>query len=126
MSIRQFDNWVRMYLGERAEQCGLMGHCTHQFVVEGNGNIYPCDFYCTDEWLLGNINEADLESLAKGEKARDFIMESLNVKTECKQCRFFPLCRGGGCKRNIESADYCKAYKRFFGACLPLFRMFRK
>ena len=53
ISIRQFDNWVRMYLGEKPEQCGLMGHCTHQFVAEGNGNIYPCDFYCTDEWLLG-------------------------------------------------------------------------
>ena len=126
ISIRQFDNWVRMYLGERAEQCGLMGHCTHQFVAEGNGNIYPCDFYCTDEWLLGNINESSLESMANGDKAKQFIMESLGVRKECKECRFYPICRAGGCKRNKESEDYCQAYKRFFGACLPLFRMFRK
>ena len=126
MSIRQFDNWVRMYLGERAEQCGLMGHCTHQFVAEGNGNIYPCDFYCTDEWLLGNINESSLEAMAKGEKAKQFIMESLPVPQKCKDCRFMPLCRAGGCKRNRESADYCESYKRFFSACLPLFRMFRR
>ena len=126
ISIRQFDNWVRMYLGEMAEQCGLMGHCTHQFVAEGNGNIYPCDFYCTDEWLLGNINDNSLESMAKGEKAKAFIMESLPVPKECKECRFMPLCRAGGCKRNRESADYCESYKKFFSACLPLFRMFRK
>ena len=126
MSIRQFDNWVRMYLGERAEQCGLMGHCTHQFVAEGNGNIYPCDFYCTDEWLLGNINESSLEEMAKGEKAKAFIMESLPVPQKCKECRFMPLCRAGGCKRNRESADYCESYKRFFSACLPLFRVFTK
>lgn len=126
ISIRQFDNWVRMFLGERAEQCGLMGHCTHQFVAEGNGNIYPCDFYCTDEWLLGNINDDSLESMAKGEKARQFIMESLGVRAECKECKYYPICRAGGCKRNRESEDYCQAYKRFFSACLPLFRAFRK
>lgn len=126
ISIRQFDNWVRMFLGERAEQCGLMGHCTHQFVAEGNGNIYPCDFYCTDQWLLGNINDDSLESMAKGDKAKQFIMESLGVRKECKECKYYPICRGGGCKRNRESEDYCLAYKRFFSACLPLFRAFRK
>ena len=73
ISIRQFDNWVRMYLGEKAEQCGLMGHCTHQFVVEGNGNVYPCDFYCTDEWCLGNLSDMTLEEMAKSKTAFDRI-----------------------------------------------------
>ncbi len=126
ISIRQFDNWVRMYLGEKAEQCGLMGHCTHQFVAEGNGNIYPCDFYCTDEWLLGNIHDSTLEEMANGKTACDFIRNSLPVPQKCKTCRFMPLCRAGGCKRNRESEDYCESYRRFFSACLPLFRVFRK
>ena len=64
MSIRQFDNWVQMYVGRQPEQCGVCGHCMHQFVVEGNGNVYPCDFYCLDEWLLGNINSDELETMA--------------------------------------------------------------
>ncbi len=126
MSIRQFDNWVRMYLGEKAEQCGLMGHCTHQFVAEGNGNVYPCDFYCTDEWLLGNINETDLKAMAEGEKAKAFIMESLPIPEKCKECNFKAICRFGGCKRQRESGDYCESYKRFFASCGPLFRMFKK
>lgn len=124
MSVRQFDNWVRMYLGQRAEQCGLCGHCTHQFVAEGNGNIYPCDFYCTDEWLLGNINQTSLKELAQSRTAVEFIKESLPVPEKCRQCPFYPICRAGGCKRNRESADYCESYKKFFSACLPLFRMF--
>ena len=126
VSIRQFDNWVRMYLGEKPEQCGLMGHCTHQFVCEGNGNIYPCDFYCTDEWLLGNINEVSLKEMAEGKKAHEFIKESITVREECKKCSFYPICRQGGCKRNRESGDYCRSYKEFFASCLPLFRMFRR
>ncbi len=125
MSIRYFDNLVRLSLGQPPEQCGVCGHCTHQFVVEGNGNVYPCDFYCTDEWLLGNINSSDLKVLANGKKATQFIKESLKVPENCKRCRYFPLCRAGGCKRQRADRDYCQAYQKFFSSCMPLLRMFR-
>ena len=125
-SIRYFDNLVHLYLGNPTEQCGTCGHCMHQFVAEGNGNIYPCDFYCTDEWLLGNINneKENFDTLAHCDKAIEFLRESLKIKEECKKCRLYPLCRGGGCKRSREDRDYCESYKAFFKACLPLFRVF--
>lgn len=123
-SIRMFDNWVRLYLGDAPEQCGMLGYCSHQFVVEGNGNVYPCDFYCTDNWLLGNINEISFEYLSKSQRAEKFIKDSLVIPAECKSCRFYGICRSGGCKRSREDRNYCEAYKRFFSACLPLFRVF--
>ena len=125
-SIRYFDNIVHLYLGNPTEQCGICGHCMHQFVAEGNGNIYPCDFYCTDNWLLGNINsdKEDFDTLAHSEKAIAFLRESVNITDECKNCRYFPICRGGGCKRSKEDRNYCESYKAFFDACLPLFRVF--
>ncbi len=124
ISIRQFDNWVRLFLGQPTEQCGIRGHCTHQYVSEANGNIYPCDFYCTDEYLLGNINEIDFHSAEKSETAKNFIKESLQIPEKCKHCNVSALCRAGGCKRTQQSADYCTAYKKFFTSCLPLFRVF--
>ncbi|MBQ8210119.1 MAG: SPASM domain-containing protein [Clostridia bacterium] len=124
VSVRQFDNWVRSFLRQPTEQCGIMGHCTHQFVSEANGNIYPCDFYCTDEYLLGNIKDSSLNEMVNSRTARDFIMESLVVPERCKKCNVYPICRAGGCKRTQLSEDYCLAYKRFFNACLPLFRVF--
>lgn len=125
-SIRYFDNLVHLYLGNPTEQCGMCGHCMHQFVAEGNGNIYPCDFYCTDEWLLGNINceNENFDTLAHCEKAIEFLRESLAVPERCKNCKYYPLCRAGGCKRTREDRDYCEAYKEFFSSCLPLFRVF--
>ncbi len=123
-SVRYFDNLVHLFLGNPTEQCGMCGHCMHQFVAEGNGNIYPCDFYCTDEWLLGNINESDFDALAHCDKATEFLRESLKADEKCRQCKFYPLCRGGGCKRMRNDRDYCEAYKAFFSACLPLFRVF--
>jgi len=126
VSIRQFDNYVRMYLGERPEQCGMAGHCSFQFVIEGGGDVFPCDFYCVDKWRLGNIRETDFHQLSESEAARRFIRESLQIAEKCRQCKYYPLCRGGGCKRCRESGDDCAAYRAFFGQCLPLFRMFKR
>lgn len=125
-SVRQFDNWIQMTWGNPPEQCGFCGRCSHQFVIEGNGNVYPCDFYCLDEYLLGNVNENNFEDMANGAKAQKFIKESFNIDERCKNCRFYPLCRGGGCKRTKASSDYCEAYKTFFTECLPMFNVFRQ
>jgi len=123
-SIRQFDNYVHLYLGENPEQCGMAGHCTFQYVVEGNGNVYPCDFYCVDQWQLGNIHTQDFLEFSQGKLARSFIEESLAVPEKCKTCGYYPICRGGGCKRLRESREYCAAYRAFFSTSLPLFRVF--
>lgn len=125
VSIRMFDNLVRLYYREKSEQCGMQGHCTFQYVAEANGNIYPCDFYCTDEWLLGNIKENDFFDFSKGEKQIRFIKESTPREERCKNCIYFFLCRGGGCKRVKADRDFCESYKQFFSASLPLFRMFK-
>lgn len=114
MSIRQFDNYALLASNKSAEQCGMNGPCATQFVVEGDGSVYPCDFYCTDEWLLGNINESSFKELFNTTKSVEFLKESFKMREECKRCDYFTLCRGGGCKRNRENANYCKAYKSFF------------
>lgn len=116
ISIRQLDNYMLLASGQNAEQCGMNGMCSNQFVVEGDGSVYPCDFYCTDEWLLGNINNDSFEELYNSPKAVEFIKDSFKLKDECKNCEYFAMCRGGGCKRNKEAYDYCKAYKEFFSS----------
>ncbi len=114
VSIRRFDNWVRMLRGEAFEECGVGGYCSRQFVVEGGGNVYPCDFYCLDEWLLGNINTSSFSAMANCEKAAAFLRASLIMPVKCKDCPYFRICRGGGCKRARTSYDYCNAYREFF------------
>lgn len=124
ISVRQFDNWVRLWLGGAAEQCGMNGFCSRQFVCESNGNMYPCDFYCTDEYLLGNINELAFEDIAFCDTAKKFVNGSAEMPDRCADCEYLKLCRAGGCKRTRQSADYCEAYKKFFKECLPLFEYF--
>lgn len=117
VSIRQFDNFVRLAHFQHAEQCGMEGHCCHQFVIEGDGMVYPCDFFCLDEYAMGNINETDFFALAKHPIAQKFIKESLIIEDKCKKCIYFRLCRGG-CKREKIDIDKCEAYKKFFKQAL--------
>lgn len=113
-SIRQFDNYVLLAHGSCPEQCGMKGGCSEQFVVEGDGSVYPCDFYCNDEQCLGNINDTSFAEMRKSKKALDFISSSFEKRDECIKCKYYYLCRGGGCKRNNASFNYCETYKKFF------------
>lgn len=72
-----------MAAGYMPESCGMSGKCNCYFVVDGNGNVYPCDFYCTDEWKLGTIDD-DFNDLIESDKAKNFVSCSLPVNDKYK------------------------------------------
>ncbi|MFQ9515867.1 MAG: anaerobic sulfatase maturase [Eubacterium sp.] len=120
MDIRMFSNLAQMAAGYPAEECGMNGHCTCYFVVEGDGSIYPCDFYCMDQWKLGTVKDS-FQSLLSTDKAKSFVEQSNQVSEKCKSCQYFSLCRGG-CRRWRETTKgspldlnyLCPAYEIFF------------
>ena len=120
VSVRLFDNLVRMTRGERPEQCGMLGTCTANFILEADGSVYPCDFYMFETYRMGNIRDLPFSALRESEPARRFVDESLKTKDECASCRFFPLCHGG-CRRYREKNVFlfCEAYKDFFAYAAP-------
>lgn len=121
VSIRHLDNWLGIILGGVPEACNMCGRCSIQFVVEGDGSVYPCDFYALDEYMLGRLGESTFEQIVQGDAAQSFIAKSLAVPDECGSCRWYPLCRNG-CRREREllpDSTYgrtrrCGAYKHFF------------
>lgn len=120
-SVRQLDNFVALANFRRAEQCGMNGGCSQQFVIEGDGAVYPCDFYCLDEYCLGNVNEDDFDRIASNPIAVRFVGESREYPDKCKRCRWFMMCRGG-CKRESVDLDKCSAYDSFFSYAVPHMR----
>ncbi len=119
MDIRMFSNLAQMAAGYPAEECGMNGNCTCYFVVEGDGSVYPCDFYCLDEWKLGTV-EQPFKDLANSDKAKKFVDSSRRIPSRCQNCAWYSLCRGG-CRRwreGASSADnlnvLCQAYEIFF------------
>lgn len=120
ISVRHFDNYTKILLGEEPEACDMVGHCNMNAVLESDGSMYPCDFYVLDEFKVGNINESSFEELFKSEAEMRFLRTSLAVDEKCKVCRYFKICRGG-CRRHKElTAEgnyenrFCESYKYFF------------
>lgn len=102
VSIRAFDNWVGMLLGQPPESCGMSGRCGHYYVIEADGSVYPCDFYVLDEWRLGNINDTSFFKLANLPLGAEFRRLSIPLPESCRACPYLALCRGG-CRRERES-----------------------
>lgn len=127
VSVRLFEDYIQLLMGAPTGTCSTTGACGSYMVVEGSGAVYPCDFYCLDEYKLGTIQNDSLQSLLLGEKMRIFIKDGRNVPAECQQCRWVNLCHGG-CKRDRNTADkaqrsyYCKALQKFFAYAEPRMR----
>lgn len=118
---RYFENLIGMLLGYAPESCGMIGHCTYQYVIESDGSVYPCDFYVLDEYKIGNLLTDDFDTINQNREKLGFIQESMQTDEDCKLCKWFQLCRGG-CRRDrdpilngkLAKNYFCKAYKGFF------------
>ena len=99
--VNLFDNVLGMLLGHAPYQCGMLGRCTVQYVVEANGDVYPCDFYCLDEYLLGNFADAPLRELATRPEAQGFLAGQSCRRTPCATCPYARICNGGCRRQNV-------------------------
>ncbi len=123
--IRQFENYIRILLGDEPESCEQRGFCSLQMVVESDGSVYPCDFYAMDRYFLGNLNRDTVETVWESWRELKFVEQSLYRDPECEACRYGILCRGG-CRRHKEGQPegfgknrFCESYRMFFDNCLP-------
>lgn len=117
-SIRLFDDYVNILSGSSVSTCATCGQCGSYFVIEGDGSVYPCDFFVLDRWRLGRLGEQSLEELAQSQCRRDFLEWGTQKPPECAQCRWRTLCNGG-CKNDWLDGDiphnyYCSAFRTFF------------
>lgn len=119
--IRQFENYIGILMGLYPEACDQSGVCNMQYVVEADGEVYPCDFYVLDDCKLGNLNQADIADIDKKREEIGFIAYSQTDHPQCGLCRHFLVCRGG-CRRHRTVIDgagnhvnyFCQSYLDFF------------
>lgn len=123
LSVTLFDNLIPLFLGVPPDQCGMLGQCRPQQVVEGDGAVYPCDFYVLDRYRCGNVRENTLRELEESPAAREFLAGERRSFRGCAACRWQPFC-GGGCKR-LNAAyfnDRFCAYQQFLDYAGPRMR----
>lgn len=119
VSVRQIDNFVRLAKKLPAYQCGMNGNCSYQFTIEADGTVFPCDYYCVDDYVLGKIQIDDFYNMQRGNVQSNFVLGSVEIEEKCKKCKYYALCKNG-CKRERRDVDKCEAYTMYFDKMLKV------
>ena len=120
-SVKLFDDVVNQLILGIPTGCGMDGRCRPQLVVEADGTAYPCDFYCLDEYRLGNAADTPVSELLSSPGAEAFLSRPRTRPAACANCPYTRFC-GGNCPRmereiTVPShSTYC-GYRDFLDTC---------
>jgi uncharacterized protein len=121
VSIRHFDAVLQKMVDGRAVVCTMGDTCCHYFVVEYNGDIYPCDFFVEPQLRLGNIMDTTWEALWESEGFRRFGALKAGWDARCASCESLNLCMGDclkhrwfGAHRPDSISWLCDGWRRFY------------
>jgi uncharacterized protein len=128
VSIRLFDSIVSKLVDNRDSICYMGLACDRYFVVEHNGDVYPCDFFVDEKYLLGNLRDSAWRRFRDSKIYLDFAAQKSRYHTACSSCTYLALCAGDCPKhrlyqRNPNALSFlCDGWKAFYSHALPGFR----
>lgn len=120
MEIPLFDELARLGQGGPSRTCLTCGNCGVNYVVEADGDVYPCDRCRERRYLLGNLKHDDQVRLDWRRRDIAFVKESLVHAPACASCPFSRYCHDGCMRLRDEHTRlwrYCGAMKEL----APLF-----
>lgn len=120
MEINLFMNLLEMLQGRPPYQCGMIGQCFAQHVVEADGSVYPCDFYVLDQYCIGHFEKDTLKAMHHHPVTVDFVQERAMENKQCEACPFRKMCHGGCKRQNIcyLNEEMC-GYRDFLSHAMP-------
>ncbi len=128
VSVRLFDSIIeRLVLGQ-ASLCDMRDRCDSYYLVEHNGDVYPCDFFAEPDLRLGNVMENSWEEMQRSAVGVSFGEQKGEWDAECGDCRYIELC-AGDCPKNRFIADrnhrtrswLCDGWRAFYDATMDGF-----
>ena len=94
VSVRLFDSIISYLVNGIYDNCQMGKNCCQYYVIEHNGDIYPCDFFVDGKLKLGNIEKNSWEQLALSRTYLCFGEQKSDWHEQCENCQFLPLCAG--------------------------------
>ena len=86
--------------------------CAPSFLVTNNGDVYPCQGFEKEKYLLGNVWEESLSHLYNKDEFKEVRKKiTVNLIQRCSECELRFVCTNkcGGCKEECGlSIDECK------------------
>ncbi|MGQ9662546.1 MAG: anaerobic sulfatase maturase [Kiritimatiellia bacterium] len=126
VSVRLFDSILTLLVTGGANLCQMANDCRQYFVVEYNGDVYPCDFFVDPYLRLGNVTENTWEEMLTSSVYAEFGSRKRMWNEACRRCAFVRFC-AGDCPKNrpLRARDprrlsvLCEGWRRFYAHALP-------
>lgn len=128
VSVRLFDAILTYMVNGQRIMCTLSRNCRQYFVVEYNGDVYPCDFFVEKELKLGNVMNGSWIEFQKSNVYIDFGKRKSDLNEICRKCKYLKYCAGCcpknrfyGLKDPKQLSWLCEGWKMFFEHTIPRF-----
>ncbi|HUV08860.1 MAG TPA: SPASM domain-containing protein, partial [Spirochaetia bacterium] len=129
VSVRLFDSILTMLVDGYANVCSIGTNCCQYFVVEHNGDVYPCDFFVEKKLRLGNIMENSWDEFLASPTYLEFGERKSDWSPECRDCPWVGFCAGDCPKQRFYGVEdphqlshLCQGWKMFYQKTLPEFK----
>ncbi|OGS22263.1 MAG: anaerobic sulfatase maturase [Elusimicrobia bacterium RIFOXYA2_FULL_39_19] len=126
VSVRLFDSILTYMINGTYNVCNMQSNCCSYFIVEHNGDIYPCDFFVEENRKLGNIMNNSWDELMNSEKYLSFGKQKLLWNDACAICPYIKFCAGDCLKHRLFENNnpkklswLCEGWKQFYAHALP-------
>lgn len=128
VSIRHFDSILSRIVDGSDTVCTMGRNCCQYFVVEYNGDVYPCDFFVEPALKLGNVLTHSWSELQSSRQYLDFGNQKSDWNPECSRCDNLDLCNGDCLKHRLYAGNIpqnisylCDGWKHFYTHTRPRF-----
>lgn len=124
VSVGLFETLLSVLLNDRTGNCQMGIDCCRYFVVEYNGDIYPCDFYVDRKYQIGNIKHSSWEQLQCLPTYTQFGKQKREWNEQCVRCQYLSLCAGDCLKHRLSPrygygvSHLCEGWRQFYQHCL--------
>jgi uncharacterized protein len=130
VSVRLFDSIMALLVDNIRNICHIGRNCCQYFVVEHNGDVYPCDFFVKKELKVGNVHENSWEDLQNSELYKKFGADKPKWQHKCAKCEFLHYCSGDCLKHRLygtvstpENLSWlCEGWEMFYRHSLSGFK----
>ncbi len=120
VSIRHFDSILVKLLDGATNICVMGRNCCQYFIVEYNGDVYPCDFFVEKPLKLGNVMHSSWQEMLNSETYREFGVQKVQWNNVCETCDCLDLCAGDCLKHRMYAGNppknlswLCAGWKHF-------------
>lgn len=94
IEVREINEVISWVAGSSDPCCTSSGTCAHWFVVDYDGNVYPCEILGRERYY-GNILENTFVDIIKTPQHSELVQIAASRPAKCQSCEFLNLCNNG-------------------------------